>query len=132
MPMRYARPLFAAMAILALGGCLGPHGFAQQAALDVTKSLGIGVDQDWYTSTVNTDPTIGHAGIQRAAAFEECEELGLGAVSHFGAQHGQMAGGMGHFGQGATWSTMNSQAKAAGNLRDECMMQKGFQRTRKW
>ncbi|WP_152415386.1 hypothetical protein [Caenispirillum salinarum] len=128
--MKIMRTVLAAGLAIGLAGCLSPQHLGQQLALKTTDALGIGVQADWYESRVGADPTIGHGGVTREAAFEECNELGLAAMREAGTYHGQM--GMGHLMQGSTLSTMNSQAKQGKAMRENCMMQRGFVRVRRW
>lgn len=112
--------------LLLLGGCS-----PQQAGLDFAKAIGIGVTAEWYTSTVNRDPAVGVGGVDRAAAYEQCEGLGLqmvNASAHYNAATMGMGGMLG----GGGLSRMNRQAKAARYMTDQCMLQQGFQRTRNW
>lgn len=110
-----------------LGGCV--HQLAQQAGLETAKALGIGVTDEWYTSTVNDDATIGTNGIRRHYAYELCERQGMELVNFYSTQYER---GPVNFSNPGTFSMMNQHAKQARAVTDTCMIRYGFQRTRQW
>lgn len=135
MPGPYGRParLIARTGIvlvaLALAGCLPrPQDLGRSLAHETNKATGFGINETWYVSTVSQKPTVGRDGVDRAKAYAYCDARGQAVIDGAAGSYGD--GDFGQFTRRSTWGSMARKARVAIKVRDACMQELGFKRTR--